>query len=791
MKVSLHWLKEWFKTPLNAEELAEKFTMSGLEVDSVTPAAPSFNQVKVAKIIQVKKHPAAERLNICQVQIGNGNFLSIVCGGTNVRDNLNVAVAIDGACLPDGIKINNTVIRGEPSQGMICSTKELGLGSGPEGHILELPEDAPIGENFREYFDLDDKIIHVQLTANRGDCLSIKGIARETALLLHESYKQPISRSFEVQLADKLVVKVHNPEACPRYLGRIIKNINSQAKTPIWMQERLRRGGIRPIHVAVDVTNYVMLELGQPLHAFDLKNISKEIHVRVAHSQETITLLDGRTLTLTPESLIITDTEKALALAGVMGGKDSGVNAETTDIFLESAFFTPVPLSLTARRYSLQSDSAYRFARGVDFNLPLEALNRATTLLLQIAEGEAGPITDVTNEKYLPFPPKIDLNKNSIPRLLGITLPDQEVMKILESLGMTFKSTTAGWEVTAPSHRFDIKLEVDLIEELARVHGYHQIPAEKLLAPMQISARPQRPQIVSRMRTLLADRGYHEVISYSFIDPKYQQWLDPKHSPLALKNPISHEMSVMRTSLWPGLIQTAVYNQNRQVQHLKLMETGMCFLPPSDQPVQEIRIAGLLSGEAFPLQWGIEKRPFDFFDLKGDIECLLKLRGHDLPITWNESDHPALHPGQAATLKYGQETIGWLGALHPSLVDSFKLSSTFLFELKLDHFNQLQRTHFQNFSKFPSIRRDLALMVDKMLPVEKINRHIQQKGGNFLNNVQIFDVYQGPNIETGKKSIALALTFQDSSRTLRDDEVQELVDDLISSLEKDFEAKLR
>lgn len=790
MKISMHWLQQFFDLPLNAETLAEKFTMSGLEVDSVTYAASAFTRVFVAKIVQVKKHPAAQRLNICQLDIGKSELLTIVCGGTNVRENLKVAVAMDGACLPGEVKINNTVIRGEASQGMICSAKELGLGSGPEGHILELQEDAPVGQDFRQYLDLDDKIIHVQLTANRGDCLSMKGIAREAGLLLNQSLKPIKYEPAKVQNQDTLKIEIKNPESCPRYVGRIIKNLRKNAVTPLWMQERLRRCGIRPIYPAVDVTNYVMLELGQPLHAFDLNKINKQITVRSALNNEKITLLDDRTLSLDPKSLLIADSEKPLALAGVMGSADSGVNAETNDIFLESAFFIPVPISLTARRYGLQSDAAYRYARGVDFNLPMEAMHRATALLLEIAGGEAGPIVDKTEEKYLPFPPTVVLNKNSIPRLLGITLSEQEIEHILVSLGMEIQSSLTGWQVIAPSYRFDIKVEVDLIEELARVHGYQKISPQTMFIPMQIQPDSEKVQRADRMRGLLADRGYHEIISYSFVDPVYQQSLDPRHTPLTLKNPISQELSVMRTSLWPGLVQTAIYNQNRQVQHLKLMEMGMCFCPPEENPVQEIRIAGLISGEANPLHWSMEKRAFDFFDLKGDLENLLKPFNHGLHITWDKSEHPALHPGQSATLRAGEDTIGWMGGLHPALLDQFKLLPTFLFELKADFLRDYP-VRFKIFSKFPSIRRDLALIMDKTIPVEKIRRYIEQKAGNFLNNVQVFDVYQGTNLENGKKSIALALTFQDSSRTLKDEEVQTFMEDLIGKLGQQFGAKLR
>ena len=675
---------------------------------------------------------------------------------------------------------------------MICSAKELNMGEDKEGQILELPAEAPVGEDLRNYLQLNDQIMDLAITPNRGDCLSIYGLARETAALFKHKYHLPQPKTIAAKINDTLPIELKAPQQCPRYLGRIIRDLNPHAKTPIWMQERLRRSGLRSIHPVVDVTNYVMIEMGQPLHGFNLENITGGIQVRLAHAGEKLTLLDGKTITLGTDDLVIADHQQALALAGVMGGAASGVTANTQHIFLESAFFSPIPLSLTARRYGLQSDSSYRFARGVDYELPRQAMERATELILEIAGGQPGPVTEATNDPFLPKRASILLRNEQISRLLGIELDNQQVTEILTSLGMKISEQKRGWQVEAPSYRFDINAEIDLIEELGRLYGYQHIPLEH----MQVTIQPPKVHSdqlpLSKMLNLMTDRGYFEVITYSFIDGKIQELIDPKHIPILLDNPISNEMNVMRTSLWPGLLQCLQYNQNRQIPRVRIFETGLCFLSSSQQPDQTFHLAGLASGLAYPEQWGTGSRPVDFYDVKGDIEALLALSGKKNDYIWRSGQHPALHPGQSAEIILDNQFAGQLGALHPALIEKLGLTGpVYLFELKLDIINQKQLTEFKAISKFPSVRRDLAVTMSVMTPAEKIEKFILQSAGKLLNSVQIFDVYQGQNVEKGQKSIAFGLNFQDASRTLKDEEIQAVVDNLIKGLEMEFNAKLR
>jgi phenylalanyl-tRNA synthetase beta chain len=791
MKFSVLWLQEWLDSKIDAQALASKLTMSGLEIESLEPASGEFQGVVVGLIESEAAHPDAKRLHCCQVNMGEAKPLPIVCGGVNVRPGLKVAVATVGARLPGGIDIKQTVLRGEPSHGMICSARELELGDDKEGCILELPADAPIGADLREYLSLNDQVLDVALGANRGDCLSISGIAREVAALLKVKNRPLEIEASPVSIQDTLKVEVTAPQRCPRYTGRILRHINPNAQTPTWMRERLRRSGIRSIHPVVDITNYVMLELGQPLHAFNLENVSR-IEVRMAKPGENLTLLDGRQLTLNAEDLVIAGPDQALALAGVMGGASSGVTAQTQDIFLESAFFSQIPLSLTARRHGLQTDSGYRYSRGVDYNLPSSALERATHLLMEITGAQAGPVIEVETPQHLPKPSIIFLRKEQIPRLLGIEFSDERVVEILQSLGMTVTAEQGGWNVKIPSHRYDLSLEADLIEELCRLNGYEHIPLQAMTMKMHIASQPSQEIPMYRFLSLLADRGYYEAITYSFVSSRWQEWLDPQQSPLMLANPISSDMNVMRTSLWPGLLQALQYNQNRQIPRVRLFETGLCFFPPQDEPRQIAMLSGVVSGDVYPEQWGFSVRPVDFFDVKADIEALLALSGQIQNYHWQPGEHPALHPGQNAELLYNDQVAGRLGALHPALVEKCGLSGpVYLFELNLNIIKYRQLNEFKNISKFPAVRRDIAVTVAQATPAAGIEKFIVEKAGKLLNNVQIFDVYQGQNIEKGQKSIALALVFQDESRTLKDDEIQAVVDYLIKGMEQEFNAKLR
>lgn len=790
MKFSEQWLRLWVNPKIDTNKLTEQLTMAGLEVDSIAPVALPFTNVVVGKVLTVKPHPNAERLRICEVNVGAKQNLTIVCGAKNVCADLKVAVALLGALLPGDLKIKKAKLRGIESCGMICSAQELGLGKSSDG-IMELPSDAPLGKDLRTYFKLDDNTIEIELTPNRGDCLSIAGIAREIAVINRCQYECPKTKNITAAITDKFPIHVTAKSACPRYIGRVIRNINNTAKTPLWMQERLRRSEINAISPVVDVTNYVMLELGQPLHAFDLAKLHGGIQVRYAKAKETIILLDGQKLTLNDKVLVIADEKKAMALAGVMGGLDSGVNENTQDIFLESAFFDPILVANSARLYGLQTDSAYRFARGVDYNLQHKAIQRVTELLLDIVGGKPGPISEVASKEYLPKAPII-LRENRIKRVLGITIAKKEVNSILQRLGMQLEKTKPGWSVTVPSHRFDIQAEIDLLEELARIYGYNQIPNHKPSSELTITPIAETKTPLQRVRCLLVGLGYHEAITYSFVDTKLQELLAPEYKPLVLKNPLSLDMAVMRTSILPGLIKAVLHNQHRQQERIRLFETGLCFITQNGKLQQLPFLGGVAVGNAYPEQWGIESRALNFFDVKGDIETLLQLTGLSAEISFLKEQHAALHPGRSARIYHKNQAIGYLGELHPQIKQQLDIKSVaYIFELDLAFLQNTLIPKFMPISKFPMVRRDIAIIVDEAVFVQRIKEKMLAESNKLLCNVEIFDIYQGQGVEKGKKSVALNLIFQHTSRTLVDEEIDEQVSKLVAKLRHQFGAILR
>lgn len=795
MKVNERWLREWIDPPKTTHEIADQLTMAGLEVDSVTPLAREFSGVVIGLVESVTPHPNAERLRCCKVNVGQKELLDIVCGATNVRPNLHVPVAMVGATLPGNIQIKPVTLRGETSHGMICSAKELGIATIFEPHkgIMELPADAPIGKDFGDYWQLPDNILDIELTPNRGDCLCLKGIAREVALINAQSLNEVEISSVPPSTQSLFPVRVSAPSACPRYVGRVIEQVNSKALTPVWMQERLTRCGVRCIHPVVDVCNYVMLELGQPMHAFDLNTLEKEIQVRYAKSGEKIVLIDGSEITLQEKTLVIADSSKPQAIAGIMGGSDSAVSESTINIFLESAYFDSVEIRSGVARYGIQSDSAYRYERGVDYQLQTVAIERATALLLAIVGGKAGPIIERVEESKLPQPAQIILRKHRIKQVLGMTFEDAEIEGILVGLGMHVNSIAEGWECTAPGYRFDLAIEDDLIEELARVNGYEKIPTQRLCSELIAQPIPESQLERSRIIQTLVDRGYHEVISYSFVDEKLQRLLNPGDSPITLSNPITNDMSVMRTNLWSGLMSILLYNLNRQVSRLRIFETGLSFQESqSGDWVQTPRLAILTVGDAHPEHWGIAKRAMDFFDLKGDIETLLELTDRSHEFRWLKGSHPVLHPGRSADLYHNETKIGYIGELHPQITQQLDLpQSPLLFEADLKALQSRRVPEFKGLSKFPSVRRDLALVVDEKLNAEDIRQKIIQVASTLLIHISIFDLYQGAGIEPGKKSLAMGLTFQDTSRTLIDEEINTIIQKVVELLERDFNATLR
>ncbi len=792
MKFSEHWLREWVNPAISTEQLSAQLTMAGLEVDAIEPVAPVFSKIVVGEVLEVVQHPDAERLKVCQVNIGEAQPLQIVCGAANVHAGLRVPAALVGAQLPGGLEIKRAKLRGVESFGMLCSAKELGLAESSTG-LMVLPPDAKPGADVRACLQLDDVSIELGITPNRGDCLSIAGIAREAGVLNRCVVTVPGIAEVPATVSDVLPVDVAAPVACPRYVGRVIKGVNPSAETPLWMRERLRRSGVRSISPVVDVTNYVLLEMGQPMHAFDLAKLSGGIHVRYALAGEAITLLDGQQVTLEAGTLLICDQRQPQAIAGIMGGMDAAISDVTDTLFLESAFFAPAAVSGHARRYGLHTDSSHRFERGVDPGLPRRAMERATALLLAIVGGQAGPVVEAVAHEHLPERTPIKLRAARVRRLLGVIIPDDQVADILVRLGMDVVQEGEEWQVIPPSFRFDIAIEADLIEEVGRIYGYIELPSTRPEGPLVIHSQPESHIGVGRMRQILIDRGYQEAITYSFVDPALQRVLDPQTTPLALANPISADMAVMRTSLWPGLMQALIYNQNRQQGRIRLFETGVRFLPQDSEIKEEKMIAGIIAGNLAPEQWGEQTRLSDFYDLKADVEALLGLTACAKEFIFTPKQHPALHPGQSAAItRHDGELVGWIGATHPVVERELGLTGrALMFELRLSAIGLARLPRFHELSKYPAIRRDIAIVVDETVSSRAVHDCATGVAGELLRNLQLFDVYRGKGIDLGRKSLALGLTWQDSSRTLTDEDVNGLMETVLNKLGLDLGAKLR
>ena len=791
MKISEQWLREWVSPKLDTKALAHRLTMAGLEVGTMEPVAPKLDKVVVGKIVSIVPHPSADKLRLCRVDIGKGNMLDIVCGAANAAVGMRAPVALEGAKLPNGMVIKRAEIRGVASSGMLCSAQELGLAESAEG-LLVLDKDAKPGMPLTEYLRLDDTALEVDLTPNRGDCLSVAGLARELAAITGAKIKSPAIKPAKPKHRQRIAVKLDAQQDCPHYVGRVVTGINAQAVTPMWMKEKLRRSGIRSIHPVVDVTNYVMIELGQPMHAFDLSKICGSIHVRHAGENESLVLLDGNRLTPKPGSLLIADDAQPLALAGIMGGMDSAVSNATSDLFLESAWFRPEAISVRAREHGLQTDSSFRFERGVDPALQRLAMERATALLLTVVGGKAGPVIEQTVKRHLPHMPAVTLRLERIGRLLGLDIPAKDVVNILKRLDMRSKKTGNKWVVTPPSQRFDIAREVDLIEEIARIYGYDRLPSRRPRMDMAASPVPESDVGEARLRAALIDRDYQEVVTYSFVDPGIQALIDPQLSPARLANPISAEMAVMRTSLWPGLLQTILYNQNRQQTRARFFEVGRAFMPQGQDFSQESMLAGAAYGEAMAEQWGLPRRGIDFHDVKADVEALLVLAGIHQGVRFQPGQHPALHPGQTAEIQLEGKRIGLVGVLHPAVQSRLGLDRpAVLFEMQLAALRNGKIPNFHEFSRFPSIRRDLAILVNDATPAQAVLDCVQKAAGGLLVNLELFDEYRGKGIDSGRKSLALGLTLQDSSRTLNEDDVERVMTLVMSALKDGLGAQPR
>ena len=790
MRINLEWLREWVDFELDPQELANQLTIGGLEVGSIEEIVWSAKGVLVAKVIDSHPHPNADRLNICQVDTGN-RCHSVVCGATNVRKNLITAYAPPGAILPDGRTIESVKLRGVASDGMLCSPAELGLADEHSG-LLELDANAPLGIRVEDYLRLDDVILDLELTPNRGDCFSILGVSREVAALNGKSLKAPVIKAVSAQIADTFPVVLESKDACPRFVGRVIRGVSTGGCSPSWMRERLRRSGVRAIHPIVDITNYVMLELGQPLHSYNLEKLSGAIHVRYAETLEKITLLDGSEIELDPNVLVIADDSGPVGLAGIMGGDSTAVESTTTDIFLEAAFFTPASIMGRARKFGLHTEASLRFERGVDPEHQSRAIERATELLLEISGGRPGPITIIENKNYLPSNEAIRLRHDRLESVLGLSLNPGVVESSLGLLKMTLQKQDNGWLVIPPKFRFDLAIEEDLIEEVGRMVGYDSLPLIPEIGARQLDLATEKCVSEDRIVDRLIDRGYSEIISYSFVEESLEKKINPNSVCVRLANPISKELGVMRGSLWPGLLTTARRNLSRQRSRVRIFEVGTQF---SQEPttIKETRVvAGLVSGALWPEHWKNDDRDVDFFDMKADLEALFELADYNDAMVFSLAEHPALTAGKTARIINKGEPIGWLGELHPELQQSLDIkTSTLLFSLELESLLLGKVPTFKAYSKYPSIRRDLALVLDEAISSKEIADCIREVSGKKLRDIKIFDVYRGKGIEPSRKSLALGLILQDTSRTLTDADVDQIICSVTTHLERVFGAKIR
>ncbi|HDX1016794.1 TPA: phenylalanine--tRNA ligase subunit beta [Pasteurella multocida] len=794
MKFSESWVREWVNPAISTAQLCDQITMLGLEVDSVEKVAGDFSGVVVGEVVECAQHPDADKLRVTKVNVGGDRLLDIVCGAPNCRQGLKVACATEGAVLPGDFKIKKTKLRGQPSEGMLCSFSELGIDVESSG-IIELPQDAPVGTNLRDYLTLDDNTVEISLTPNRADCLSIAGIAREIGVVNKLAVNTPHFESVKATITDKVDIQLHAPEACPRYLLRVVKNVNVQAPSPMWLQEKLRRCGIRSIDPVVDVTNYILLELGQPMHAFDAAKVAQPVQVRMAKSGEALVLLDGSTAKLKDNTLLIADQNGPLAMAGIFGGQASGVNAETKDIILEAAFFAPLAIAGRARQYGLHTDSSHRFERGVNFELQRQAMERATALLVEICGGEVGDICEVASDAFLPKLNQVSLRREKLDALLGHHIETETVTDILTRLGLQVSYANDVWQVTSASWRFDIEIEEDLVEEIARIYGYNSIPNKAPLAHLRMREHKEADLDLARIKTALVDADYQEAITYSFVDPKIQSVLHPQQEALVLPNPISVEMSAMRLSLLSGLLGAVQYNQNRQQTRVRLFETGLRFIPDTQAEFgvrQEFVLAAVMTGNKKAEHWAGKAESVDFFDLKGDLESILSLTGTRNLVKFVAKLYPALHPGQSAAIMLNGEEIGFIGTLHPNAAKQLGLNGkTVVFEILWQAIATRQVVQAKEISRFPANRRDLAIVVAESVAASDVLDACREVAGETLTQVNLFDVYQGNGVAEGHKSLAISLIIQDNEKTLEEDDINAVVSVVLSELKQRFNAYLR
>ncbi|WP_188151195.1 phenylalanine--tRNA ligase subunit beta [Teredinibacter waterburyi] len=795
MKFSESWLRSWVSPSISTQALVDQLTMAGLEVDAVEPVAGDFNGVVVGEIIAVAQHPDADKLRVCQVAGGADELTQVVCGAPNARVGIKIPFATVGASLPPGpdgkpFKIKRAKLRGVESFGMLCGQTELQAGEDDSG-LWELPLNLVVGAELREALNLNDNIIEVDLTPNRSDCLSIRGLARETGVLNRTQVSEVTIEPVAATSDKRVDVNLGAGDACPRYVGRVISGVDLSRPSPQWLQERLRRSDVRSIDAVVDVTNYLLLELGQPMHAFDLGKLSGDVSVRLSNTGEKLTILGGQEVELNDSTLLITDKSGPIAMAGIMGGEPTSVTAETQDIFLESAFFNPLAIAGKARNYGLHTDSSHRFERGVDPDLCLLAMERATELLLQIVGGDAGPVVCAERAADLPAQRQVRLERSRIQSGLGFAMPDEEVLDILARLGLVLvDSDPQGWAFSVPSYRFDISIDADLLEELARIYGYNNLPTTDMRIPAVIGLQTETVLDGDRFDRQLIARGYQEAITYSFIDPKMHRLFSGEQPAVELLNPISADLSVMRTSLIPGLATALMHNVNRQQQRVRIFEKGLRFVPNGSETTQTQGIAGLIYGPREATSWTASKGDVDFYDIKGDLEALLELTARDISFQAGIRDY--LHPGQTAEVVASGVVIGVVGALHPQLLRELGVSkAVFVFELDLAESLITEVPKFVPLSKFPEVSRDLAVVVGRQLEVSALQSAMAAVAGENLKNLKVFDVYSGEGIDPQRKSVAFNLTFQHPSRTLNEEEINASIAAVVQRLEEEFDASLR
>ena len=786
MQFPYSWLKTQANPDLSADKLEHLLTMAGLEVEEIDTAAPAFSGVVVAEVKSVEKHPDADRLNVTQVDAGTGELVQIVCGAPNVKPGIKVPCSLPGAVLPGNFKIKPTKMRGVPSNGMLCSTNELGLpDDGVDGlHIL--PEDAPVGTNIREYLDLDDTLFTLKITPNRADCLSVKGIAREVSALTQCAFTPVEIQTASISSKKKQAVRIDAPADCGRFISRVIENVNAKAPTPDWMKQRLERSGIRSISALVDIGNYVMLEIGQPMHVFDADKLSGSLIVRRAQNGETLACLNEKTVTLADNTLVVADEKGVLSLAGLMGGEASAVSDETQNIVLEAAWFAPEIIAGKSRQYGFGSDSSFRFERGVDYRLQADAIERATELVLQICGGAAGAMVEAQGK--LPEAKQVELRLGRLKTVLGVEIPAEQVEIILQHLGLQPEKTAEGFRVTSPSFRFDIEIEADLIEEIGRVYGYENIPDDYTSGRLKMLALPETKRPRFAVYNEMAARGYREVVSYAFVDEQWEQDFAANTHPIRLQNPLAAQYAVMRSTLIGGLVEVLQNNLNRKQNRVRVFEIARVFSKDTaDQFVQNERIGGLWYGSVLPEQWGEKTRNVDFYDMKADVESLLKNK----EVSFAKTEHPALHPGRAANIVSDGKVVGFVGELHPKWLQKYDLpQAPLVFEIDMDAVLGREKTRYQTVSKFQPARRDLAFVMPEAVTHDDLLNALKAAANKLVQEISVFDVYRGMGVPEGMKSVAVKIILQDMENTLTDEVIEPLVAKMIkAAAEKD--AQLR